>query len=259
MTKLMLTTSCYCCTFCCRHCDRHFWLAAEWLATFCLTVAIASPSGQVPQCQLHATGGTSGQISAASMSCLGRVTADIAVDQRLLGSFQAGFDGISGQDRCRSNAMCLITVCSGRLVLSDSSLSGVRSESLEALVCVLGNSRLEAYNSQFLNNMVRPFKCSDQAHLVLHGSNISHNFVPEGSGGGLIAEGDAVVIITSDSRLNNNSASGFGGGLVAVGNATVTLACSSSVHGNVARNGSGGANWQNRSLFTELYRTAHQN
>jgi len=228
-------------------CCRHHRFAGAWLAILCcsaLTLADASspisPSQRVPaECQLHISGAQDGHITAASMQCTSHAQPDFALDQVLLRGFQAtGFQHVDATSSCQAKATCLVTMCSGLLVLRNSSISGVRSGSLKSLICVLGSSRLEVHNSQFVQNTARPFASFGQVQLVLRGSNISHNMV-DGSGGGLWAEGSS-VLITDSSHVSNNSARGLGGGLFAQSNASVTLTGSSSVHHNVAQKDSGG-------------------
>jgi hypothetical protein len=98
---------------------------------------------------------------------------------------------------------CLVTICSGRIVLRDSSVMGVLAiPTVDTLLCLRNDSRLEVYNSRFSNNRVRPFVVYDRAHLLLHASRVENN-VGDGWGGGLYLQGDATAVITAGSSVQH--------------------------------------------------------
>lgn len=218
------------------------------LYIMCIGLATVKASLQQhsSHCKLTILGQDEGVLQQARMVCTGTPTAKILLSSTHLTSFQDSFTGVRLATSCNSvvtkGASCLVTVCSGSIVLQDSSVSAVPSIPLAGLVCGVHSSRLEVYNSTFANNQVQSLKFGDQAEVVLHSSNVSNNMV-NGSGGGMWVEGSASVTFTAGSRVQGNVAftgtGGYGGGLYVVGNARVVVDGGSSVSGNMAPGGAG--------------------
>jgi len=176
---------------------------------------------------------------------------------------ETNFTGVSFTSSCADSpdriASCLITICSGRVVFRNSSVAGVQGIPLQTLVCVVGGSRLEVHNSRFLKNQARALAVFDQAQLVLHASNVSHNVV-QGDGGGILVKGRAIVTITDGSRVQNNTASLDGGGLYIGGTGTVRLTGGSSAEGNTAnKDGGGMPAWDNATVTLTGGSSVHGN
>ena len=196
---------------------------------------------------------------------------------------KSNFTGVTLSSSCNAAqvgfsakpSFCLVTICAGRLVLRGSSVAGVRGIPVESVVCVVGDSRLEVHSSKFGWNQARPLAVYNKAHLLLNASIVSSNSA-EGSGAGLLVEGNASVAITGRSRVHGNNAGADGGGIYAgrgawltiddsfvTGNvavfsggglnvygARVVLNVKSSVHSNVARSGGGGGLHVNKGNVT---------
>jgi hypothetical protein len=81
-------------------------------------------------CILNILGGEDGRLQQASLNCTSATTATVSLDSTYLGSFQASFTGVNLTASCSSKvtegAPCLITICSGAIILRNSSVSGVR-------------------------------------------------------------------------------------------------------------------------------------
>jgi hypothetical protein len=233
--------------------------------------AVNGDPQETSHCKLTILGDNEGTLQQASMVCTGTPTGTLFLNVTHLGSFLDNFAGVDLVNSCDSpmtdGAPCLITICSGSIVLRDSSVSWVRGVPLKGLLCVVHDSKLELYNSTFDSNQVRPLLVGDQARVVLHASNVVNNLV-NGSGAGLWVEGNATVVTLANSSVCNNTAvqsggglftrdtakvafsnstvsnntalGGAGGGLQAWDNATVTLTGGSSVVGNTANTSGGG-------------------
>jgi hypothetical protein len=282
------------------------WAAASWLAilsflllfTIC-TQSIGDPPGPaeaagsgagVAECSVFLRGGKDPRSSQrvilrAGMRCTGPQPT-IALASEYMVGHKANFTGVKVTSNCsgdgeadgRSIPSCLVTICDGGIVLRTSSVARVKGlrGSLDALVCVLGDSTVSIRNSRLVVNGYTPLAVSDRARLVLHASNISYNVVVSqtggilaagnahvtigggsrmhtntavnrtcegcddpGDGGALSASDSANVVITGASEVHGNTAEGSGGGLHVVGGANVTLAGGSSVCNNTAYNGGG--------------------
>ena len=179
----------------------------------------------------------------AAMSCNGSTVPTIAISTMYLRSFQSKFTGVTIAPSCKSKLTaqysCLISICSGSLVLQGSMVSLVQGLPLRGLVCVVHDSRLELSDSLFANNHVRPLIIGEQASVVLHHSSAFDNVVDR-SGGAMWVEGNASLTITSTSRVRGNSANFGGGGLCVVGNARVVIDGGSVISNNTAASDGGG-------------------
>lgn len=217
------------------------------------------------------------------MRCVG-APADIAVQPELLKHFQANSTGVNYGARCTpsptqwewsvtdntdkySNSTCLITICSGMIVLNNSGVSHMQGGSLDAAICVVGTSTLEAHNSEFSWNNSTALACFDKAQLLLHGSRVAHNgyissdaaerfynltgvdsskMLPTAPyaglrlcyGGGVAAYNAAKVTIDGQSAIHNNSVLAVGG-LYALHSSEVLISGQSSLHHNTAVLGGG--------------------
>jgi len=182
------------------------------------------------------------------MRCTG-AQADVAAQPMALGVFDATSERAKFGSSCTGalsqvSSRCLITICSGTVVLKDSKVSRVRNTSLDGVVCVSGSSKLEAYTSEFVWNNATALAC-----FGCFGSRVAHNYVPQSHGGGVVAYDSSKVVITGRSSIHNNTALS-GGGLAALGNATVFISGSSRVFQNVAGQNGGGALVYNYSSLT---------
>jgi hypothetical protein len=203
-----------------------------------------SSQQQAASCKLTILGGGKGRLQHASMSCTGDTKPVVSINATHMGSFQSKFTGVILGASCISqmtDTSCLVTICSGRLVLRDSSVSMVQGIPVKNLVCVAQSSKLEIYNGRFAENEIRPLMIGGQAIVVMHASNVSNNAVRRSaSGGGIWVEGNASVTITDGSRVEGNLVGRDGGGLAALGNASVTITGKSKVQGNTAGGAGGG-------------------
>lgn len=197
------------------------------------------------QCRLVIVGRKDGTLHQASMNCTGSTQPTIALNTAHLRRFEGNFRGVKLAESCppsemTTNSSCLMTICSGSLVLRNSRVSWVRRNTVRSLVCVADSSRLEVHNSRFTYNQVGPLVVDDQAVVVLQASNVSYNIVNRDTiGGGLMVGGNAHETITDGSRVQGNLVGGSGGGLAVRGNARLTITDGSRVHSNAA-NGIGG-------------------
>jgi hypothetical protein len=165
---------------------------------------------------------------------------------------------------------CLVTICSGRLVLRNSNVSWVRGLPLDSTVCVVGDSMIEVHNSVFSDNDATALAIFDNARVLVNASTISRNSLVGGvvvgddanvtitgsstvhgnvaseNGGGLCARGRAVLMVAGNSSVSGNSANQFGGGVAAFDNVSITITGGSSVQGNTVHDTGGGlAVWGN--------------
>jgi hypothetical protein len=96
---------------------------------------------QAAHCKLTIIGGQNDRLQQASMSCTGTTKPTVRLNPKYLGTFQSKFTGVKLAASCQSQAIneaiCLISICSGSLVLRDSRVSLVRDTPLNSLVCVL--------------------------------------------------------------------------------------------------------------------------
>jgi len=234
-------------SLCCKCCRC---VAVLFVATWGCALA-ADPNAaavrstqQTADCQLFVQGSSS-SIVAAGMRCQGGPGTAVALGDGLT-TFQSNFTGISHSSRCSTGGRrykCLITVCSGALVLRNSSISGVALP-LDAVLCVAGSSRLVARTSMFVGNAASALACMDHGQLVLHGTSVSDNNVthqtalPQRIGGGIYVGDRATLTITGGSKVYNNSAV-LGGGVYSGNSTTVTISGGSSVFNNRAVLGGG--------------------
>jgi hypothetical protein len=219
---------------------------------------------QAAQCRLTIIGRKKGIVYQAGMRCTGASAPTVALNPTYLGRARANFTEVNLVSSCTSNVTqdgpCLLTLCSGTIILRNSRVSWVRNVPLKGLVCVVNNSMLEVYKSRFSMNMVRPLVAGDQASIVLRASNVSNNtayplvnassasdyLVVDGSGVGLRVDGYASIVITDSSRVVGNIATQDGGGLWATGNACLLITGGSIIHNNTAVRGGGGVSvWGN--------------
>lgn len=213
-----------------------FWAAL--LCSYTLAVAYTAAS----ECQLFIDGSPADSMSSAvtitsaGMWCAG-APAHIAVSARLMKQFQTNSSNVRVTNSCSTSptvtsSSCLVTICTGTVVLRNSRVSRVRDASFRGVLCASGSSRLELHNSAASWNNATALACFDQAQLLLYASSVSHNSA-EGRGGGLAAFNNTQVTVTGQSSIQNNTALA-GGGLAAWHNSTVVINGTSSVHNNVA-------------------------
>jgi hypothetical protein len=103
---------------------------------------------QASRCKLTIGGGDDGMLQQAGMTCSGTPTATISLDSTYLApSIPSQWCwGSPWLPSCESEVTegvpCLISVCSGSMVLWDSSVSWVPDIPLSGLVCVVHDSKL---------------------------------------------------------------------------------------------------------------------
>jgi hypothetical protein len=131
--------------------------ALAWTVLACLSLVCMSMAD--PQaaslCKLTILGGDDGAVQQASMVCTGSTTQSISLNPTHMGPFAGNFTGVDLVPSCTAAYTCLITICSGTIVLRDSNVSSVRGMPLKNLMCVVLDSRLQVENSVFANNKVR--------------------------------------------------------------------------------------------------------
>jgi hypothetical protein len=167
---------------------------------------------------------------------------NIALGSQHLAAHRHNFSGIAITSSCSGSffntSVCLMTVCSGSLVLKNSTVSWVRGiPAIRRVVCVVGNSSVEVRNSTFSLNHYTPLGVWDNARLVLSRSTVNNNVVNV-SGGGIMA-GNTSAVVVVESRVHGNTANISGGGMLVVDAASVTLT-HSSVYNNTAGEVGGG-------------------
>jgi hypothetical protein len=118
--------------------------------------------------------------------------------------------------------------------LSHLKLPRVDIGSVKAL-CVNGTSRVTLLGAQVDRIRGTGIWASGASVLAIHGSAVSSN-----AAGGVGVSRNATVTIANSIITENKSGGGTGGGLVAGGNATVTISNGSVLSGNIAENASGG-------------------
>jgi hypothetical protein len=174
------------------------------------------------------------------MTCSGITKATVALNPSYLGKRQ--FSGVQVTASCdpqfSEESGCLITICSGAIVLRDSTVIGVPAPGLHTAVCVKQNSTLDVFKGLFSNSQVTPLSVYDRAHLTLHSSKVENNVVTK-SGGGLNLEGYATAVITAGSVVQGNKAGVGGGGVHVQDNARVMVGGGSSISKNTADYGGG--------------------
>ena len=224
------------------------------------------------QISLYLLGGE-GRILRAGMRCTGPQPT-IGLAPAHLAAHKSNFLGVAITSSCVVKneyiKSCLVTICSGRLVLRNSSVSWVRGLPLDSTVCVVGDSMIEVHNSVFSDNHATALAIFDNARVLVNASTISHNSLDGGvvfgddanititgrstlhgniaseNGGGLCARGRAVLMVAGNSSVSGNSAYQFGGGVAAFDNVSITMTGGSSVQGNTAHDTGGGlAVWGN--------------
>jgi len=236
------------------------------LVTLWLSISMPCLAGNPPaaaqqtHCQLFIEGDGKGGIAAARMPCTGGPLGfTVAVNRTLLGRFELEIDGTVDSSSCDTRhreykLRCVITVCSGTLELRGSrveSVGAIVKRSFgdpinrldfdrEAVVCAVGSSRLVVINSTLSHNGLRPLVCVDEGHILLQGSNVSHNLALDYNGAGMAAWDNTSMTITGGSSVYGNKARFGGGGVAACDNANLTITGGSRVHDNKAQFVGGG-------------------
>lgn len=220
-------------------------------------------------CRIRIQGsGIPGGISKASVECTGGPVL-IAVNQQLE-TFQGGFQGFQRDSRC-GNTACLLTVCADtRLVITNSSITGVTGRPwLRAVLCVAGGAALTLQGSNITNNDARVVAASGRASVFVRASRLigntagsigaNYSLIPvvvvldvqissaltalNASGGAVVATDTARVVIANSSILSGNRCINrpcVGGAVLLTGAASVTIEGTSQITDNTAGLAGGG-------------------
>lgn len=192
-------------------------------------------------CVLNIRGQPQGAgITSASLSCTGSTVAIAAVGA-LLGRHRASFQGVTwDQQQCGLAASrCLLAVCGGaaHVTLRDSTITGVRGSSLDAVLCVLGVG-LQVVNSTMTLNGVTSILLTNASGLINGTTLIAYNAVT-GDGGG-IRVGPHSALHIGAASISYNNATGAGAGIHVGERAHVVIAGNASIaHNNASGIGAG--------------------
>jgi hypothetical protein len=235
--------------------------------------AITAPLTFV-ECLIDIRGDSKGGISTASMKCTGSWLSlvKIGVHPRLFQPFKQSFQGVVWDPRC-AVPECLITFCDNTTVgVKDSIISGVTSDKapqLEAVVCVVGSTRVVLRNTTVSSNKLTAVIAWHEARLHVLGSTlvgntgysapggimainkstvvvdevsvVAGNWALNASGGGILVMDDAVFVLSGASRVvNNTSMLQAAGGLGVGGRAEAHIGGYSAVCNNTSLGDGGG-------------------
>lgn len=208
-----------------------------WLIAASLLASLELGSAAQSECQLIVEG-ENGAIASASMQCTGdQVVA--AYNSSLLGSFAGDFKGVLLKGDCggEDGNYCLLTICSGAVKLRNSTVAGIHSEGVAAVLCAAGNSKVSVHSSRFTRNNISVVLAAEgTAGLLLHNTSVVNNscalgavaaaghaslslvgrtYIAANQGSGVVAAENSSVVVDGRSTISANSATA-GGGVVVV-------------------------------------------
>lgn len=184
--------------------------------------------------------GPTGPAISAEVTCSGGANIALGADPSVLAS-KPTVSGVTWDKSCTSRG-CLFTFCGNTpVVLQDSRITGIKIDTVNSIICVIGSSSLNITDSTFADNNARAILAREQAQVTIFGSTIAHNTVSRENGGGIWL-GDSARLSLLNSSVNHNKATN-GGGLYVSGDARA-MVNSSSISDNACAslsNGKGGS------------------
>lgn len=191
-------------------------------------------------CDISITGTSTGNISAASMVCTGGSAAAVTVAvHELLTDFQPDFACVVLEDGCVIPG-CLLTFCGATsAVITDSSIEGVDSMYVDAVVCVSDAAVLTLQRTNVTHNTATALVARAHARVVVAASHIAFN-LGHADSGSVLADGDAASIDSAHSMLVGTATKPLTvGGVIVQHNASVTITRKSQILNNTGDAGGG--------------------
>jgi hypothetical protein len=144
------------------------------------------------------------------MECSGGSAAVTVAADKLLRVFKPGFKGVVWDDMCGIPG-CLLTFCgSTRIVILDSSISGINSRQIDAVVCAVDATSLTLQRTNVTHNNATALAAFNQSRVVVSASWLAHN-VGHRYSAGAVVDGHASLNITDHSMVIGNAATNRSG------------------------------------------------
>ena len=182
-----------------------------------LTTDLLSSTYTAPAvCRINIRGTPSGTISAASMVCSGGTASVMVAADKLLSGFRPGIKSVVWDEECGLPG-CFLTFCgSTRVVVAESSISGIQGKHIDAVVCAADTVVLTLQSSNVTHNNATALAAFNQSRVVIAASRLAHNVGYIYNGGAFVGD-DATLDIRDHSLVVGNVATNSSGAGVRVG------------------------------------------